>query len=87
MTAKWLFSEARSKTIDFNAHFDLMLGFRDKRVADSTLSRSDRSRPYPSVVVLSDQRSLYTGDGTISQKPATSFQCFVTCRSARLMVD
>ncbi|CAL1685827.1 unnamed protein product [Lasius platythorax] len=78
-------------------HFDLTLSgleasvlrTRTERVADSTLSRPDRSRPYPSVVVLPDQRSLHTGDGTpaISQKPATSCQCFVTCRSVRLMAD
>jgi len=36
----------------------------ERRVADSTLLRPDRSRPYPSIGALPDQRTFHTGDGT-----------------------
>lgn len=38
--------------------------YGEQRVADSTLLRPDRSRPYPSIGALPDQRTLHTGDGT-----------------------
>lgn len=63
--------------------------YGERRVADFTLARPDRSRPYPSIDALPDQRTFHTGDGTpvVVVESATSHQRFVTCRSARLTID
>lgn len=57
---------------------------RERRVADFTPPRADRSRPYPSIDALPDQRALHTGDGTPATGYQASYQRFVTCRSGRL---